>query len=213
MSLEELDKGYLSAIRSTYTKLVDAADRMRGHRFDLASREISNATLVRLKTFYETQQNTKVLLAKRYQTPAADFFVETVTFFLKLYLESIDETAEVHSERQIRRTRNSIRPDISIWRGDDVLAIVECKTQLGWSRKNWEQQFLSREEHLRIHHPAAKAFLLVMTGSNWGGFANSQKLGKQYFCLLDDIWPIDYNLDSKVLTPIEGLFRQIAGSI
>ena len=59
--------------------------------------------------------------------PAADFFVESVCFFLKVVLGRLDSSLTVASEKNIVRRRGSMRPDISIWRGETVLAAIECK--------------------------------------------------------------------------------------
>lgn len=65
---------------------------------------------------------------------ASDFFVEAIIFYLKLILEKNKIDYEVHSERQIRQKRGAIRPDISVWKKDKVIAVLECKAQLGWNR-------------------------------------------------------------------------------
>jgi len=70
---------------------------------------------------------------------------------------------QAHSERQIQKTKKAIRPDISIWRGDEVVAIIECKTQLGWNRPTWEDQYNERDNKLKELYPQARSFLLVMT--------------------------------------------------
>ncbi|MGE8646326.1 type I restriction endonuclease [Acinetobacter vivianii] len=127
-------------------------------------------------------------------------------FFLRLVLRANNSDFTVYSERQIRPKKNSIRPDISVWNGDKVIAILECKTQLGWDRTNWETNFTERERKLREEFPEASAYLLVMTGDNWSGFGSSKYVGQKYFCLLRDIWPVDYNSADQILTPIESLF-------
>jgi len=167
-----------------------------------------------MRTYSNAQSEIKELLNKRYATPAADFFVETVLFYLMLYCKSISDELEVHSERQIKPKRGQMRPDISVWRNNEVLSIVECKTQLGWNRGNWERDFLDRERRLRAQFPNAKAFLLVMTEGNWGGFSTSDtKVGKQYFALLRrGVSPdalSEENFQHSILNPIEGLFSEI----
>lgn len=73
-----------------------------------------------------------------------------------------------------------------------MLTIIECKTQLGYDRGNWEGKFQERKQLLKAEFPDAKAYLLVMTDVNWGGFKDKQHkqlLGKEYFCLLTKVWP------------------------
>ncbi len=208
--LTELDKAYCSSISSSIDELVKVKETIHhSYTFNLQSTEVSEAILERLKSFYVCQQGIKKLLNKRYQTAGADFFVETVIFFLQAYINSTACGLEVHSERQIVRARNAIRPDISVWKGEHVLAIIECKTQLGWNRSNWEEHFEDRELKLRSVFPEAHAFLLVMTGNNWGGFGKHSLIGQKYFCLLEDVWPPEYRSALQIMTPVESLFAQL----
>lgn len=140
----------------------------------------------------------------------ADYFVETVLFFLKLYLKTVDGQLEVHSERQIVKEKKAIRPDISIWRQNDVVAIIECKTQLGWNRNGWEKDYYDRESKLKLLFPNAHLFLLVITENNWGGFSDHKLLKHRFFSLLNcDTWISNYSHNGQILTPIEELFGQI----
>lgn len=208
MKLKDIDKSYRDSIMNTISQLKKTSNIIENeYSFDLEKKDISVAILERLRVFYKTQQETKSFLNKRYQTAGADFFVETIIFFIQLYLKSEGSILEVHSERQIRPKKRMIRPDISIWKGDEVLAIIECKTQLGWNRNNWEKDFNSRKQKLTNEFPNAKAFLLVMTGLNWNGFGNSEKLGVEYFCFLDKVWPTDYKNESQIMSTIEKLLK------
>jgi hypothetical protein len=174
--------------------------------------EITRAVLLRVSAFHEAQRAMKLFLGKRYAVAAADFFVETLAFYLKALAETHDLDFEVASERQIRRKRGAIRPDISMWRDDHCLACIECKTQLGWRRHNWETQFVEREQKLIAEFSGASTFLVVLTGLNWPGFGEHELLGRKYFLLLKDVWPGETDiedLESHIETPIEGLFRHI----
>lgn len=209
-NLIQLDNAYNNSISDTFEKLKAVyTDIGKNYKFDLSNTEITEAILNRLKTYYETQNNIKTFLDKRYLAAASDFFVESTLFFLKLYFKSKGAKLQAHSERQIKQKRNAIRPDISIWKDNEVIAIIECKTQLGWNRHNWEQQYIDRDKKLKADFPNAKSFLLVMTGLNWSGFGDSSKLNDSYFCLLNDIWPNNYSDKSQIFTPIEKLFEQL----
>ncbi len=210
MSLKDLDKKYCDSITSTATTLKETADEIiKNYTFDLSKTEISEAILNRLKSYYVSQQDIKKILNKRYQSAGADYFVETVIFFLQLYFQKQGGEFSVHSERQIKKDRKAIRPDISIWKDDEIVAIIECKTQLGWNRDNWEQDFEARERILKADFPNASAFLLVMTEINWGGFGNNKNIGIKYFCLLKDIWITQYEGIEQLYTKIEGLIEKI----
>lgn len=105
-----------------------------------------------------------------------------------------------------------MRPDISIWDNDKVIAIIECKTNLGWNRIKWENDFIAREIKLKNDFPEANAFLLIMTSVNWPGIPKDNKnLGDKYF-ILSEVWPtrITYeNFDSIIINPIEDLFKKL----
>ncbi|QHG16095.1 MULTISPECIES: hypothetical protein [unclassified Nostoc] len=169
--------------------------------------DYSQAIAKRLRAFYCSQLEIKEFLKKEVAQAGSDFFVETVLFFLKLFNDLENLGLEIASERPLQRKRNTIRPDISVWRGDELLAIIECKTQLGWHRQNWDEHFQYREQKLKEVSEEAKIFLVVMTSCNWGGFGNDSRVGEQLFCLLNEKWPTDdfLTLDS----PIEQLFDKV----
>lgn len=207
--LLKYDEGVRTAIRNISAEMATVSKALEAYPFNLQGTEISEAIIARLNAYYQTQQEIKVLLQKRVATAGADFFVESVLFFLKSFLNTQRSELKVHSELSIVRRKGSLRPDISIWRDDEVVAIVECKTQLGWARNHWEAAFEERERKLRSEYPNARAYLLVMTGANWPGFGTSKLVGKKYFCLLRDVWPWSYASTDQILTTIEQLFLEL----
>lgn len=197
----EADAEYRRAVESTGTALPAAfAAATQVPQLDLDTDDLTIASILRLRSFFQAQAAIKSQLGKVYAAPAADFFVETVLFYLRVAFARLDPSLTIASERNIVSRRGSLRPDISIWRGSDVVAAVECKTQLGWNRDGWLQDFESREIRLRDIHPGSKLFLLVMTGSNWSGFGNDVRVGNQLFVLLNSIWPREF--DESVRTSI-----------
>ncbi|WP_066839741.1 hypothetical protein [Rufibacter ruber] len=208
--LKDIDKSYCNSIRQISTALQESFIEMQdAYSFDLEKHEVTEAVLERMKAYYQTQSVIKHFLGKRYATAGADFFVETTLFFIKLFLQKQGGHLQAYSEKQIMARRGAIRPDISIWENNEVVAIIECKTQLGWNRHGWENDLINREVKLKNEFPNANCFLLVMTGLNWGGFGEHDKLGIKYFCLLNDIWPNNYENMSQILTPIEKLLKAI----
>lgn len=210
MTLNLIDKAYNENYRSIIKELKKTEQNiLEQYEFDLESKEISIAIATRLKTYYETQNELKSFLNKRYIAPASDYFVESVLFFLRVFLEKNNSNFKAESERQIRKKRSSIRPDISIWNGEEVVAIIECKTQLGWNRGKWEEQYEERDKKLKNEFPNANSFLVVMTGENWGGFGDHKKLNEYFYCLLKDLWPTSFRSEDQIFTPIEKLFEII----
>jgi len=173
--------------------------------------EVTRGVLLRMQAFYEAQWSIKEFLGKRYIGAAADFFVETVAFYLKALVATHQLNIEVSSERQVRRARGAMRPDISLWSEEKCLACIECKTQLGWNRHGWESRFNEREQRLLADHAGSKSFLVVLTARNWAGFGDNPLVGERYF-VLSDVWPtnIDFGqLGEAVITPIEQLFERV----
>ena len=170
----------------------------------------SEAILIRLISYYSVQNKIKELLGKRYATAGSDFFVETVLFYLKFIVEMFAPELEVCSEKAIERRRGAIRPDISVWNGEEVVAIIECKTQLGWNRHKWEEHFIKREIILKEKFPGAETYLIVMSLTNWPGFGQNTNYGSKYFAL-SKYWPGDLNkvVEDAIETPIERLFKDI----
>lgn len=185
MSLLEFEKKYWESLDNQQKQLLSLYEEIKSNAsISLEERDITKAILLRMKAYYDAQGKIKKFLNKRYLSPASDFFVETIVFYLKVIFDIEDISLEVHSERQIRQKRGTIRPDISVWKNNKVVAIVECKTQLGWNRDKWEEDFEKRESKLKKEFPNAKAFLVVMTSKNWPGFPDdNKKVGEQYFTL------------------------------
>jgi len=198
--------GLSDELECHYNSLLDE------YKLKLNGNEITKAIILRLKTYYETQDEIIAFLNKRSVSPASDFFVETVAFYLKLLLEQRNKKLVVKSEVRFNTKNGYIKPDISIWKDDKVVAIIECKTNLGFRRNKWESDFKSRKKELKTAFPKAKAFLLVLSSKNWSGFdEDDNKVGKQYFALSNtSLRKIkDTSLDEVVGNRIEKLFGQI----
>ena len=174
--------------------------------------DVTAAILITLKTYYDVQDELMAFLNKRVKGAASDFFVETVQFYLMAFIETHNLPLTAVSEKIINLERGYIRPDISIWRGDkELVAVIECKTNLGWNRSGWKKDFAKREGRVHKRFLSAKCFLVVLTVVNWPGFGPDPKVGDQYFAL-SKVWPSDVDLDhveNSIRNPIEPLFRQI----
>lgn len=213
MSLLEFEKKYWESLDNQQKQLLSLYEEIKSNdSISLKKKDITKAILLRMKAYYDVQDKIKKFLNKRYLSPASDFFVETIVFYLKVIFDIEDIGLEVHSERQISQKKGTIRPDISVWKNNKVVAIVECKTQLGWNRDKWEEDFKKRESKLKKEFPNTKAFLVVMTSKNWSGFPeDNKKVGEQYFTL-SSIWPKNISLDKiddVIMNPIEDLFKKI----
>lgn len=212
-TFSEADETYRAVIEGPGRELPAAFRAARSvSSIDINGCDITHAVLLRLKAFFQCQETIKTHLGKAYAAPAADFFVETVCFYLRVLLERCEPSLSVASERNIVRRQGAMRPDISIWKEDEVIAAIECKTQLGWNRDGWLHDFENREARLSAEFPNSRLFLLVMTGSNWRGFGNDKRVGSQFFVLLDNIWPNNFEqtvASTTIVHTIETLFREV----
>lgn len=216
-SFAEKDQEYCAAILAPGTELSKAFEKacsIPKDKIDLNENDITVAVLLRLKAFYECQDLIKFKLQKVYAAPAADFFVETICFFLKVILLKLEPTLSVKSEESVVKKSGSMRPDITIWQGDKLIAAVECKTQLGWNRDNWLVDFEQRESKLKKYFPNADMFLVVMTASNWGGFGDDKRAGSKFFVLLKNkMWPREFTTSnmSEIVHRVESLLEAVIG--
>ncbi len=211
MSFDFQDE-YADALDNLVPALQKSYEKMKQQCSSDREFDYSQAVANRLRAFYMTQLGIKKILDKKFAQAGSDFFVETILFFLRLFSDIHDLNLEIKSEQTIQPKRNALRPDITIWRGPDLLAVIECKTQLGWHRHEWKSHFESREEKIKEIFPNAKIFLVVMTSCNWSGFGEDKRVGKQLFCLLKDIWPTSLSdcCNPAIFdTRIEYLFEEI----
>ena len=219
--MQNIDKAYLESIQEVPRQLASTFEILATqYTLDMTRSDVTEAIILRLKAYYNSQNTIKQLLDKRYATAGADFFVETVLFFIKLYLRQNAPGLKAVSEEEIllNRYRNEkgkirrevLRPDITLYKGEEVIYTIECKTQLGRSRATWGKEYNDRKQKLKQKYQNAKPFLLVMTEDNWGGFGDDLKVGTEYFALLrNKVWPTNYNNSSQIRTGIEGLLKQM----
>lgn len=204
-----IDEKYLETLKNLHLTLKDSYDSYIKSDIDINSLEYSKALINRMKHYYRSQYDNKEFLEKRYIINGADYFTEQLLFFIKIYLQKNNSNLVAISEKQIQPKRGSIRPDISIWKDNEVVAIIECKTQLGWNRHKWESDFNEREKKLNKEFKNAKAYLVVLTGENWGGFEENDLLGEKYYCLLKDKWVTHYETELDIFIPIEKLLSKL----
>jgi hypothetical protein len=146
MSIIDAGRSYRKALEALAPALDDSLRAtLETGPLPLDGTEISKALILRLGSYYSSQDVIKKSLGKRYIGAGADFFVESVLFYLRAVIATHDLAVEAFGERALRPKRKAMRPDLSVWRDDSCAAIVECKTQLGWSRNEWKVKFAERE--------------------------------------------------------------------
>ncbi len=187
-SVEQVDKQYRVTLERIHNKLLKQtySHLVEQGPLPIDGNEVTKAILLRLRAFYKSQKCVKDFFnkekiikdgkggSKGQSSTGAYFFEETLAFYLKALIETHKLGLKVELRTTIDKKKKSIRPDISIWKGDALLASIECKTQFGYSRKNWEAEFCQKEKKLQSKYPNARQFLVVMTKENWSGLENRQ---------------------------------------
>ena len=194
-----------SALQQSYHALLSQGP------LDISGTQVTAAILLTLGAHFNAERAVKKLLGKVYMGASADFFVETLLFYIKAFTISHQLPLEAYSERNLSRRRGSVRPDISIWRDSEPIAAIECKTNLGWNRSGWKEDFENREKRIKADFPAVDCSLVVLTAANWPGFRDYPRVGHSAFTL-SRFWPSDVhegNVEEAMLDPIEPLLRRL----
>ncbi|WOB44610.1 hypothetical protein HNI00_16750 [Thermoleptolyngbya oregonensis NK1-22] len=218
--VEQICDDYLLALDNLPEALKKSYSQIKSNSLSFSDFDYSRVVANRLRAFYCAQNEIKKFLGKQIAPAGADFFVETVLFCLRIFNDIEHLGLEILSERTVARRRKSIRPDITIWKEGKIIAVIECKTQLGWMRKNWHSHFDEREKQLSEAFPESEMFWFVMTSCNWDGFEKALEDGltteKKLLCFLNKIWPTQIPKEipkdpeiSIFLTPIENLLKEI----
>ncbi len=212
------DEVFTDAIKETAEALKKAEDAILlsidERQIDLNGKDITCAVLLRMKAYIETQNKIKAILGRRYISPAADFFTETVTHFLKLSLKILlKDQLRVCSEVKLGKERNSLRPDVSVWKGEELVAVIECKTQNGWNRDDWLVDIEKREKVIKESHKNAEFFLVVLSSANWGGFPeNDTRVGVNFNVFLkngESLLRFTSDNTDAIQHPLEGVINKI----
>lgn len=172
---------------------------------------ITQGILERVDAYAHLQNEIKKTLNKKVGIDAADFFTETVLSYIQAAFTSAGvRSVEVCSEKKLAQTKSGLRPDISFWTKGKCLAVVECKTQMGWSRLTWERDFHKREANINAEAPGVYVAHVVLTALNWPGFPpNHPNTGCKWITLSPN-WPGGAG-KMQILHPIEPLLAHIAG--
>lgn len=80
---------------------------------------------------------------------------------------------KVTSENNIKVfDKKYIKPDVALWKNEKLIAVIECKTSLGFARNTWESDFKNRVELLKnVGVKEQAVFLFVASENCWQGFS------------------------------------------
>jgi hypothetical protein len=180
--------------------------------YDLTSEmyPVTWGIILRMDAIYKLNNAMKRILNKRVASIASDQFTEALAWFIAVAARSNGFTdITVRSEKElVPKVTPALRPDISIWRGDRCLAVVEAKTQLGWSRSTWKSDFQKRAELLKNQVADLTVLHVVLTNRNWSGLNPADaETGREWFTLCDG-WPGSSDTLS-VINPIESVLKDV----
>src|SRR5690606_32292466 len=68
---------------------------------------------------------------------------------------------QVYSEKSIVPGKKAIRPDISIWHGETLIAAIELKVNNGWKRETIFDHLIQREKQIKSLHSNCGFFAIA----------------------------------------------------
>jgi len=182
----------------------------------LLERPATKFILTWMRELRAFQKNFGLLFGRQKQPPVADDFTSAVALCLGQFLTAKGHPGRVRSEQTIEKKRRAIRPDISVLSASGpLIATVECKANLGWTRKGWKEQCETRNAALLELFPDCTPYICVLTQKNWNSeeFLHSPYSGKQWFCLSKVGVGKIADPAADILHPIEPMFLAILGRL
>lgn len=112
------------------------------------------------------------------EPPLADVFTEATNMFVDAITRGEELShlnIKVFSEKNICLPKKGYRkPDVSLWKNEKLICIIECKTCLGRQRDSWLDDYEKRvNEFSEIGLSKEALFLLVETEQTWSGFPSA----------------------------------------
>ncbi len=148
--LVEIDSAFVNQYKNLLNIQQLINYQLSKYPFDLNKTEITDAIIARMDAFwFFNVNNNKEILDRKINTTSADFFTETCLLFLKSYFGQ--KNLSVFSEKILAKSR--IRPDISIWHKEELIAVIELKVSDGWKRKNIIPHIIEREQEVKKLYP------------------------------------------------------------
>jgi hypothetical protein len=145
-----IDSAFTNQYKGLWATQQGIAEQLKQYLFDLDKDEMTQAVYQRMMAFWYFHVNDCKTLGREINTVASNFFTETCLFFLKPYLEQCGLV--IVSEKDIRKEKTNqqvIRPDLSIWKGDELVAVIELKVSDGWKGKTMTEHLDNRKTKIQ----------------------------------------------------------------
>lgn len=148
--LKEIDEIFNNQYKGLLSIQEQVFKQLENYSFDLAGNEITQAVVDRMDSFWWFHyNNSKHLLKRKVNYKADDYFTETCLLFLKGYFEQKGYLVE--SEAKLLSA--NIQPDITIKKGERIVAVIELKVSNGWKGKTMMEHLQAREVSIKEHVP------------------------------------------------------------
>jgi len=124
-------------------------------------------------------------LGRTKEPPMADVFTEATNMLVDSIVSGRDSSIKVFSEKNVKLKCGYRKPDVSIWKNDKLIGVVECKTCLGRRRDDWLNDYEKRVAELsELRLTESRVVLFVETEQTWQGFpASDPRTLKTWFTL------------------------------
>jgi len=124
-------------------------------------------------------------LGRTKEPPMADVFTEATNMLVDAIVRSKRTDVKVFSEKNVKLKCGYRKPDVSIWKNDKLIGVVECKTCLGRRRDDWKNDYEKRVAELsELQLTESQVVLFVETEQTWQGFpAEDRRTLKTWFTL------------------------------
>jgi len=177
MLLDELKSKFISKGLTPVDELVDyveECDRYINDEISLADLQI--AMLLYLDKLALRNQALSLMINRSREPQIGDHFTEA----LNLAFQSITKNSlfkgldfNVSSEHNFYLYDNRyLKPDVAGFIGAKPIFMLECKSNLGYDRQNWMDNYIKRQSALAKSGLNPNLyFLCVLTDSNWNGFS------------------------------------------
>jgi hypothetical protein len=214
------NQSHLAEVYASFDRGIDKALDEIGHSFAKSSAGVQRSDATRfilewMGEHYRAHKRFDRKIGRRLAPSSADQFTGAVAAVVSKFLEATGSDLIVKSEVAVERKRGAIRPDISIWdQSGRLRSVIECKTNLGYNRSGWEDQYRERTRRLKLIGESITSFLLILSSENWNpeSYLKSPVRRKHWFCL-SNIWPTELvsPFDGQIIDPLEPMLETISG--
>jgi hypothetical protein len=175
--VERITKSYLNWSIEPASELMTYAQKCDSYaEGSINSSEIQTAICEYMDQVASRSRALSSVLGRTKEPPMADVFTEATN----MLVDAITRTnalahlgISVSSEKNLKLPQGGYRkPDVSLWKEDKLVGVIECKTCLGRRRDDWQNDYEKRvEEFAALGLKSDALFLLVETEQTWCGFS------------------------------------------